>query len=85
MKKVTKETALKGACKDFLSLYRIWTFPLTAGMGSYPGAPDRLGIYKAIPLAIEFKSRKGVLSDHQKEFKKQWEDAGRTLYQVPMH
>ncbi|MFA4834803.1 MAG: hypothetical protein WC749_01855 [Dehalococcoidia bacterium] len=76
MKKVTKETALKGACKDLLSLYRIWTFPVVAAMGSHPGIADRLGFYKGRGLAIEFKRPKGVLSESQKEFKKRWEDAG---------
>ena len=75
----TPETQLKNQAKDFLALYRVWTFPLTAGMGSYPGAPDRMGIYKGKPLAIEFKSRKGVLTALQGEFKKKWE-AEKGLY-----
>jgi hypothetical protein len=75
-KKITPESALKNAAKDFLSLYRVWTFPCTAGLGSHPGMPDRIGIYKGLPLAIEFKRPKGVLSDLQKEFKRQWEGEG---------
>ena len=72
----TPETALKNAARDFLALYRIWTFPCTAGMGSYPGVPDRIGIYKGNPLAIEFKAGRGRLTPHQEAFKKQWEGAG---------
>ena len=76
MKKKTPETSLKNAAKDFLSLYGIWTFPLTAGMGSYPGAPDRIGIYKGNPLALELKRPKGVLTAHQVAFRKRWEEEG---------
>jgi hypothetical protein len=75
-KLITEETALKKSAKDFLALYRIWTFPLTAGMGSYPGAPDRIGIYQGKPLAIEFKRRKGFLTAHQQAFKILWEQEG---------
>lgn len=75
-KKVTAETALKKAAKDLLKLYRIFTFPVTAGMGSYPGIPDRLGIYKGKPLAIEFKAPKGRLSDSQGIFKERFEREG---------
>lgn len=32
------------------------------------GPPDILGIYRAKPLGIEVKSRKGVLSDDQRTF-----------------
>jgi hypothetical protein len=75
-KKVTPETALKNQAKDFLALYRIWTFPVLQGLGAHPGIADRLGIYLARPLAIEFKRVGGVLNDNQIAFKKQWEDAG---------
>lgn len=76
MKKVTPETALKRASRDFLRLYQVWTFPLTAGMGSHPGAPDRLGIYEGKPLAIEFKSRLGRFTAYQEQFKQEWESRG---------
>lgn len=56
--------------------YGIWTFPLTAGMGSHPGAPDRIGIYQGKPLAIEFKSRLGRLTAYQEQFKIDWESRG---------
>lgn len=72
----TPENALKTAAKDFLSLYRVWTFPVIATMGSHPGIADRLGIYKGIPLAIEFKSKKGVLTPSQVAFKEKWESEG---------
>jgi hypothetical protein len=75
-KKITPETALKRSARDFLRLYQVWTFPLTAGMGSHPGAPDRLGIYQGKPLAIEFKSRLGRLTPFQEVFKQEWEAQG---------
>ena len=75
-KKVTPETALKNAARDFLSLYRIWTFPVVAALGSHKGIADRLGFYKGVALAIEFKRPKGVLNGYQKEFKRQWEAEG---------
>ena len=76
MRKVTPETSLKRSARDFLRLYNIWTFPLTAGIGSHPGAPDRIGIYEGRPLAIEFKSRLGKLTDYQEQFKRVWESRG---------
>jgi hypothetical protein len=76
MRKVTPETALKRAAKDFLVTYRIWTFPLTAGMGAHPGAPDRIGIHQGKPLAIEFKAPKGYLSAFQKVFRDEWRAQG---------
>lgn len=86
-KKVTPETSLKTAAKDFLAFYRIWTFPLTAGLGSHPGAPDRMGIWEKgkcphcggkvpQPMALEFKKPKGYLSEPQKAFRKDWEERG---------
>ena len=76
MKKLTPETALKRAARDFLRLYGVWTFPVTAGMGSYPGIADRLGIYQGKPLAIEFKSRLGRLTTYQEKFRQEWESRG---------
>lgn len=75
-KKVTAETALKRSAKDFLSLYRVWTFPILQGMGAQPGIPDRLGIHKGKPLAIEFKAGRGRLTPHQIGFKTRFEMEG---------
>ncbi|MHB8084264.1 MAG: hypothetical protein ACYDHZ_00360 [Dehalococcoidia bacterium] len=75
-KKITPETALKRAARDFLRLHNIWSFPITAGLGSHPGVADRLGIYQGKPLAIEFKSIRGRLTPYQEVFKKEWESRG---------
>jgi len=45
-------------------------------MGAHPGVADRIGFYKGQGLAIEFKRPKGVLSAHQVEFKRMWEQEG---------
>ncbi len=75
-RRVTPETSLKRAARDFLKLYGVWTFPVVATLGSYPGLPDRLGIYKTRPLAIEFKSPRGRLTALQIAFRKAWEMEG---------
>lgn len=75
-KPITQETALKRTARDFLRIHGIWTFPVVAGMGSYKGIPDRLGIYQGKPLAIEFKSPKGSLNAWQQQFKQEWEARG---------
>ena len=75
-KKLTPESQLKRAVKDFLDLYRIWTFPVMQNVGSHPGVADRLGIYKGKPLALELKRPGGRLSPSQEVFKTEWEREG---------
>ena len=38
------------------------------GLGSTPGVPDIVGIFKGRFLGIEVKTERGKLSDHQKHF-----------------
>jgi penicillin-binding protein-related factor A (putative recombinase) len=40
------------------------------------GIPDILGIFKGLPLAIEVKSQKGRLSEHQAQFLSKWAKHG---------
>ncbi len=75
-KKLTPESQLKRAAKDFLAIHGVWTFPILQGMGAQPGIADRLGIYKGRPLAIELKRPGGRLSSFQEAFKRQWELEG---------
>ena len=42
----------------------------------YLGIPDILGIFKGQPLAIEVKSAKGRLSEHQASFLQDWANHG---------
>lgn len=58
-------------------MYRITTWPLTAGMGSQPGLPDRIGVLPGGRfLAIEFKANGRKLTDFQEAIKHQIEAAG---------
>ena len=43
---------------------------------STPGVPDIIGVYKGIPLFLEIKTKKGVLSEYQKIMIRCLNDAG---------
>ncbi len=75
-RRATPETATKTAVKAFLKLNRIWSFPLVAGMASYPGAPDRICWHEGRCIAIEVKSPTGRLTAHQEVFQVNWEASG---------
>jgi hypothetical protein len=69
-KKDTPETRVKKACVQYMKVMRIRSFPLTAGMGSYPGLPDRIVHYNGRVFYMEFKRPAGGrLSPHQKRFR----------------
>jgi hypothetical protein len=73
----TPETILKNAAKKLLAMYHIITWPMTAGLGSEPGIPDRIGILPGGRfLAIEFKSNGRKLTPAQEEKKHQIEKSG---------
>ena len=67
-RKVTPETSLKGAVKDWLNWNKWFHFPLMQGLASYPGLPDRIAIKKGFIFFIEVKSEKGKQSSHQRTF-----------------
>lgn len=87
-KQKTPETILKNAAKDLLTMYKITTWPLTAGLGSVPGLPDRIGVLPGGRfLAIEFKLPERMswdgrrlppteLTDIQEKVRKEIEAAG---------
>ena len=62
------ENDVKRAVKDYLNIKGWFNFPLTAGMGSYPGLPDRIAVKNGRTLYIEIKRPGGKQSDHQREF-----------------
>jgi len=62
------ENDVKRVVKDYLSIKGWFNFPLTAGMGSYPGLPDRIAIKNGRVLFIECKRPGGKQSDHQRQF-----------------
>lgn len=77
----TPETAEKQGIKQYLSLRGFFHFPILQGMGAYRGIPDILAIKNGKTIAIEVKAvgksgRASPQSEHQKQFQKEWEDAG---------
>ena len=65
------ENDIKLQVKQYLSLRGWFSFPLTAGMGSYKGAPDRIAVKDGRVLFLEIKKPVGWKhSDHQKQFQK---------------
>jgi len=73
----TKETDLKNQCKDFLKAKGIFNVPLLAGLAAYKGLPDRFAFHKDKTYALEFKAPKGKMSDHQIQFREDFEATGR--------
>ena len=67
--KKTPENIVKKQVKDWLYWRGWFSFPITQGMGSYRGAPDRVAVKNGIVLFIEVKAKSGVLSDYQRRFK----------------
>ena len=62
------ETDIKHQVKEYLDLMRWFSFPLVAGLGSYPGLPDRIAIKGGRILFLEIKRPSGRLSEEQKLF-----------------
>lgn len=73
---MTPETAEKQAVKQYLDLKGVFHFPLTQGLGTYKGAPDRIAIKAGKVYAIEIKAGSGKQSDYQKQFQQSWEANG---------
>lgn len=66
--KNTPENQVKREIKDWLTINGWFHFPVTQGLGSYPGIPDRIAIKNGIVLFIECKAEKGKLSQNQIQF-----------------
>ena len=62
------ENDVKNQVKDYLNIKGYFHFPLTAGMGSYPGLPDRIAIKNGRTLYIECKRPGGKQSVNQLAF-----------------
>ncbi len=65
------ETQLKGQIKDYLAYRGIYSFPITQGLGSYRGAPDRVIHYQGQVHYLEIKLPSGKMSDYQTAFQEQ--------------
>lgn len=81
-RKRINETDIKNQIKDYLYLRGWFNFPLTAGMGSYPGLPDRIAVKNGRVLFIEVKTAKGKQSPKQEEFEDRIKEAGGEYYVV---
>ena len=74
MSRRTPQTKLKADIKRILDRLGIPNFPITQGLGSYPGLGDRVAFFSGETWWLEVKSPRGKLSDHQKKFKKVCEE-----------
>ena len=66
--KKTPENIVKKEIKDWLTLHGFFHFHLMAGLGSYPGTPDRIAIKDGKVLFIEIKGPTGKISENQTLF-----------------
>jgi len=88
---VTPENFIKNQICSWLTLKKIFFFQVDsvgifdtkkgifrANRNPYRirGVSDIIGIFNGVPLAIEVKSKKGVLSDFQKDFLSKWKEQG---------
>lgn len=74
--KETPETAVKRQIKEYLDVLGIFHFPITQGMGSYKGIPDRIAIKNGVSYYIEIKAENGKQSPYQKQFQADVERSG---------
>lgn len=75
-RKVTEETSIKMAIKQYLAIKGWYYFYFLQGLGSFPGICDIIAVKNGVTLFIEVKTPKGKLSAHQKLFKENIERAG---------
>lgn len=68
------ETDLKHQLKDYLALKGIFSWPVTQGIASYKGAPDRVMHLNGKVVYLEIKLPKGKMSENQLDFQAQCED-----------
>ncbi len=70
------ETMLKSQIKDYLAIKHIYSFPITQGLGSFRGAPDRIMHLNSEVIYLEIKLPSGKMSDWQLAFQRQCEVDG---------
>lgn len=70
-KPILSETDIKHQVIDYLRAKGIFNFGLLQGVGSFKGLPDRVMHYGGKVYYLEIKRPKGILSDHQREFRDQ--------------
>lgn len=75
--KSISEKDIKRQVKQYLNLKGWFNFHLLAGMGAYPGLPDRIAIKDGRTLFLEIKKPiGGIHRDNQKLFQENIERAG---------
>jgi len=62
------ETDIKNTIKEYLAIRGIFSFPLTQGLGSFRGAPDRIIHLNGRVVYLEIKTPTGKLSAYQEAF-----------------
>ena len=60
--------------KGYLTLKGIFSWPVTQGIASYKGAPDRVMHLNGRVIYLEIKLPKGKMSDNQLDFQAQCQD-----------
>lgn len=63
-----KEKAITQAIRGLLRSLNIFHWKEHGGLGSAPGVPDIVGCYQGRMLAIEVKTDRGRVSEHQQRF-----------------
>lgn len=71
-----KEADTTRQIRDYLKLNRIFHWKVFQSLGSEKGVADIVGIYLGKPLAIEVKTAKGKLSEHQAKWLDSFREAG---------
>ena len=74
------ETSLKSQLKDYLALRGIYSWPVTQGLGSHRGAPDRVMHFQGRVHFLEIKLPTGKMSEYQIAFQEQCRQDG-----IPYH
>ncbi|HBJ74611.1 MAG TPA: hypothetical protein DDY86_03620 [Syntrophaceae bacterium] len=68
MTKPQSEKEITKAIRFVLRTLGIFHWKVWQGLGSVPGVPDIIGIYKGRMLGIEVKTAGGKISKHQQHF-----------------
>ena len=79
--KVT-ETMVKQQVKDYLAFKKIFNYPLTQGIASYKGIPDRIMHYQGRVIYLEIKTPTGKMSEKQYDFRRQCNEDGVDYYVI---
>lgn len=70
------EKEITNQIRSLLRQFGIFHWKAWQGLGSTPGVPDILGVYKGLFLGIEVKTLRGKLSPHQENFIAKIKDEG---------